>query len=104
MEQVAMHKHYYITFFPGADDVWFSLRNTTYQNYSCATLEDIGEGSDALLCRRNESACCIPPCTGNESTLEETGSFPMELEFPVRLLIKHLESSGMSTEPEVAVW
>ena len=38
------------TFPPGAGDVWFSLRGTTYQNNSCVTLEDIGEGDDALLC------------------------------------------------------
>ena len=44
--------------FPGAGDVWFSLRGTTYQNNSCVTLEDIGEGNDALLCITNLSACC----------------------------------------------
>ena len=69
MEQVAIHKHYYITFFPGKDDVWFSLNGTTYQNNSCVTLEDIGEGGDALLCRTKHVACCIPPYTGNESAL-----------------------------------
>ena len=37
--------------FPGAGDVWFSLRNTTYQNKSIVLLEDIGEGDDdAVLC------------------------------------------------------
>ena len=35
---------------PGAGDVWFSLKNSTYQNNSIVTLEDIGEGGDALLC------------------------------------------------------
>ena len=29
------------------------------------TLEDIGEGDDALLCMTNLTACCIPPYTGN---------------------------------------
>ena len=54
-----MQKH---TAFPGAGDVWFSLRNETYQNNSCVTLEDIGDGgSDALLCVTNLTACCRPP-------------------------------------------
>ena len=48
----------YISSFPGAGDVWFSLRGTTYQNNSIVTLEDIGEGDDALLCRTNLIACC----------------------------------------------
>ena len=40
------------------------LRNTTYQNNSNVTLEDIGEGYDALLCITNQTACCRPPYTG----------------------------------------
>ena len=44
--------------FPGTDDVWFSLRGTTYQNNSCVALEDIGEGNDALLCRTEFNVCC----------------------------------------------
>ena len=40
--------HYY---FLGVGDVWFSLRNTTYQN-------NIGEGNHALLCITNLTACC----------------------------------------------
>ena len=48
--------------FPGAGDVWFSLRNTTYHNNSNVTLEDIGEGGDgALLCRTKLTACCRKP-------------------------------------------
>ena len=42
--------------FPGAGDVWFSLRGTTYQNNSCVALEDIGEGHDALICVANLTA------------------------------------------------
>ena len=53
-----------ISSFPGADDIWFSLRNTTYQNNSIVTLEDIGEGGDALLCITNYTACCQPLYTG----------------------------------------
>ena len=48
----------YISSFPGAGDVWFSLRGTTYQNNSIVILEDIGEGDDALLCKTNQTACC----------------------------------------------
>ena len=44
--------------FAGAGDVWFSLRNTTYQNNSIIILEDIGEGDDALFCLTNLTACC----------------------------------------------
>ena len=56
-----------ISFFPGAGDVWFSLKGTTYQNNSCVALEDIGEGNDALLCVANLTACCKPPYIGNGS-------------------------------------
>ena len=53
-----------ISSFPGAGDVRFSLRNTTYKNNSIVTLEDIGEGENALLCKTNQTACCRPPYTG----------------------------------------
>ena len=55
--------------FPGAGDVWFSLNGTTYHNNSCVTLEDIGAGHDALLCRTNLTTCCRPPHTGTGSAL-----------------------------------
>ena len=42
----------------GAGDVWFSHNNTTYQNNSLVTLEDIGENDTALLCITNLTACC----------------------------------------------
>ena len=59
-----------IAFFPGAGDVWFSLRGTTYQNNSCVALEDIGENDTALLCMTNQTTCCHSHYTGeNESTL-----------------------------------
>ena len=44
-----MSRHYE-SFFPGAGDVRFSLRNITYQNNSIVMIEDIGEHDDALLC------------------------------------------------------
>ena len=37
--------------------MWFSLRGTKYQNNSNVTLEDIGEGDDALLCMTMFNAC-----------------------------------------------
>ena len=47
------------SFFPGAADVRFSLRGTTYQNNSLVTLEEIGEGdAAALLCRTDNTMCC----------------------------------------------
>ena len=50
-------------FFPDTGDFWFSLRNTAYQNNSCVTLEDIGEGDDALLCLANLTDCHQPSHT-----------------------------------------
>ena len=49
----------------GAGDVWFSIRNTTYQNKSIVALEDIGKDGDALLCVTNLTACCQSPANGN---------------------------------------
>ena len=34
------------------------------------TVEDIGDGVDALLCKTNLDACCRPPYTGNWFTME----------------------------------
>ena len=58
----------YFANFSGAGDVWFSLNGTTYQNNSCVTLEDIGEGGDALLCMTNFTGCCSASYTGNKSS------------------------------------
>ena len=52
-----------ISSLPGADDVWFSLNGTTYQNNSIVILEDIGTGADALICVTNLTACCRHPYT-----------------------------------------
>ena len=43
----------------GESDVSFSLNSTAYHNNSLVTLEDIGQGDDALLCITNLSACCL---------------------------------------------
>ena len=57
-EQVWTLRH----LFSGAGEgVRFSLKGTTYQNNSLVTLEDIGEGDDALLCVTDQPACCRPP-------------------------------------------
>ena len=37
--------------------MWLSLRAIVYQNNSNVTLEDIGEGDDALLCMTLFNAC-----------------------------------------------
>ena len=52
------------SFSGGAADVWFSLNGTTYQNNSVITLEDIGEGDDALLCITDQRNCCRNADTG----------------------------------------
>ena len=63
-----VHEHYSdigISSFPGASDVWFSLRNTTYQNRSIVTLENIGDGGDALLCETSHQNNTGGPVFGN---------------------------------------
>ena len=45
------------------EGIRFSLNGTTYQNNSLVTLEDIGEGDNALLCMTDLTACCRPPYT-----------------------------------------
>ena len=51
------------------EGVWFSFRGVAYQNNSLVTLEDIGEGGDALFCVTDQPACCKPrvnvPAIGN---------------------------------------
>ena len=47
-----------LSYFLGAGVVQFSLRNTTYQNNSLVTLEDIGDEDDPLLCITNLTTCC----------------------------------------------
>ena len=66
-----------ISIFPGAGDVRFSLRNTTYHNNSLVTLDDIGEGDNgALLCRTNQTACCQAPYTGESGSGIRNWYFP----------------------------
>ena len=64
MEQV-FSNNIDISSFPGASDIWFSLKGTTYQNNSIVILEDIGRGDDdALLCITNQTACSQSNDTG----------------------------------------
>ena len=57
--------------FPG---IRFILNGTTYQNNSIVTLEDIGEGDNALLCVTDLTTCCRPPFT-NPIELNATGNW-----------------------------
>ena len=80
MEQVSrVPNHNYsdivISSFPGAGDVWFSLRNTTYQNNSIVILEDIGEGDDALLCITNLTACYQPNVNDTGKVVPASGNW-----------------------------
>ena len=54
---------------PGPGNVNFSLNGTTYQNNSIVSLEDIGEGGDALLCVTDQIACCRHTDNGNGSVI-----------------------------------
>ena len=58
------------------------LKGTTYQNNSCVTLEDIGEGDDALLCITNLTACCRPPYTGGTGKAIGNWYFPNGTKLP----------------------
>ena len=63
LKQILNKFHYSTSSFLGAGDVGFSLNDTTYQNNSLVTLEDIGEDDTALLCMTNLVACCRHPYT-----------------------------------------
>ena len=55
--------HCDIFFSVAGEGVRFSLNGITYQNNSLVTLEEIGEGDDALLCVTDQPACCHPTYT-----------------------------------------
>ena len=67
---------------PGAGNVSFSLRNTTYENNSFVNLEDIGKDDDALLCTTDLTACCRPPYTGEMGPDLGNWFFPNETRVP----------------------
>ena len=66
----------YLSSFPGGSDVWFSLNGTTYQNNSNVTLENIGDGDDALLCMTNYANCCRSPYIGDTGKAMGNWYFP----------------------------
>ena len=52
------------------------LRGVPYKNNSIVTLENIGEGDNALLCITNYTACCRPPYTGDMGAVLGDWYFP----------------------------
>ena len=50
-----------ISFLSAEDKPVFLFRGTTYQNNSLVTLDDLGEGDDALHCITNDTDCCRKP-------------------------------------------
>ena len=58
------------------------LKGTTYQNNSVVTLEDIGEGDDALVCITNLTACCRPPYIGGMGKAIGNWYFPNGTKLP----------------------
>ena len=63
----------FLSSFPGAVSLW--LKGITYQNNSIVTLEDIGEGGDALLCLTDQTACCRPPYTDTNRNMSAIGNW-----------------------------
>ena len=79
--------HWYLSFYPGANDVRFSLRGTTYHNNSLVALEDIGESdSTALLCVTDLTGCCRPSDTGQFGHVIGNWFFPNESSVPSDLV------------------
>ena len=58
------------------EGVRFSLNGATYHNNSLVTLEDIGEGVDALFCMTNLTACCQTHYTGEKGMVIGNWFFP----------------------------
>ena len=70
----------------GAGGVRFSLNGTVYQNNSLVTLEDIGEGDDALLCMTDQPACCRAPYTGEMGPAWGNWFFPNRTRVPTYVI------------------
>ena len=70
-----------LSYLPDAGDVWFSLSDTTYQNNSLVTLEDIGENNASLFCMTNLTACCRPADVKNGSS-SANWFFPNQIRVP----------------------
>ena len=75
-EFIVVYGSLHLSSFPGASYVWFSLNGTTYQNNSIVTLEEIGEGDDALLCITNLTTCCQSSGTGEMGNAIGNWYFP----------------------------
>ena len=71
-----------LSYLPDAGNIWFSLNDTTYQNNSLVTLEDIGENDTALLCETNFTACCWRLETDSNWFVSGNWFFPNETEVP----------------------
>ena len=94
-----------ISSFLGTGNVSFSIRGITYQNNSLVTLEDIGEGDDALLCLTDQTACCRHPYTSEMGTAIGNWSFPNGTTVPSEITA----SSGVrwdfySTSDEMVIY
>jgi hypothetical protein len=42
-------------------NAYFVLKGSVYLNYSAISLEEVGEGDGALICRTNDRRCCATP-------------------------------------------
>ena len=69
-------------------------------NNSNVTLEDIGEGDDALLCITNLTACCRPPYTGEVGPALGNWFFPNR----TRVLCAGLGSDIYRTRGQMVVY
>ena len=48
-------------------EVGFTFKGATLSNNSLVTLDDVGEGEDALRCMTDNTSCCRPPYTDSIS-------------------------------------
>ena len=85
------------------EGVRFSLNGTTYQNNSNVTLEDIGEGDDALLCITDQTACCRPPYTGEMGSAIGNWYFPNGTRVPSDNVNNTLQRDIYSTRGQMVV-
>ena len=79
--KISMRDHI-LSYLPDAGKVWFSLNDTTYQNNSLVSLDDIGENDTALLCKTNFTACCWQPETDSNWLVPGNWFFPNKTEVP----------------------
>ena len=86
---------------PGAGNVSFSLNGTTYQNNSLVTLENIGEGDDALLCLTDQTACCRHPLTSEMEPAIGNWSFPNGTTLPSEITASGVRWDFYSTSGEM---